>query len=133
MVTSINEWRDSRIKEMTLPSGNVIKLKRAGLMDLIEQGGIPDTLGPLAAELASKQQVKILNVDELKRYVEIVNLVVKASAVEPRVSDEPGDNSLGVREMDFTDRVQIYLWANGVATTLRPFRPEQQKRTFPAS
>lgn len=133
MTTSIEQWRESRLHEMTLPSGNVMKVKRLGLMDLISQGDIPDTLGPLAAELASKQQVRALSLEELKRYADIVNLVVKAAAEEPKVTDQPGPATLGAGEIEFVDRVEIYKWANGGATTLRPFRGEKQSRTFPAS
>lgn len=133
MPTSVKEWLDSQFKEMTLPSGNVMTLKRVGLMDLIEAGDIPDTLSGLTAELASKQQVRSLTMEELKHYAEIVNLVVKAAAYEPKVADQPGEGTLGVRQIDFIDRVEIYKWANGGATTLRPFRAEKQTRTFPAS
>ncbi len=133
MTTSVSEWRDGRFKEMTLPSGNVMKLKRVGLMDLIEQGGLPDTLSAMASELASKQQVRVLSVAELKQYADVVNLVVKAAAVEPKVADAPSAETLDVHEIDWVDRVQVYNWANGGTTLLRPFRPEAQKRSFPAS
>jgi len=130
MPTSAKEWK--RTEEMTLPSGNVVRVKRVSLMDLIVQGGIPDTLSPLATEVATKTQMK-LEPGDLQQYEAVVNLVVKAAVVEPQVADQAGPETLGVREIDWLDRLEIFKWANGVATTLRPFRGERPPRPFPAS
>lgn len=129
--TSIEDWKCNHV--MVLPSGNVIELRRVGLMDLIYQGGIPDTLTPLAIELATSDKItRGFKEEDLKNQLDIVNIVLKASAVNPRVADRHGEDSLGVDEVEYFDKVQIFNWANGVTTTLRPFRPEQ-KRTFTAS
>ena len=74
-----------------------------------------------------------LSREQLTQYEGVVNLVVKAAAVEPRVDDQAGPECLAVREIDWIDRVQIFNWANGVTTTLRPFRGNGQTRAFDAS
>lgn len=105
-----------------------MKLKRVGLVDLIAGGRIPDTLSALAAQVVSKSNLKQLSVDDLKQYAEIVNQVVIASAEEPKVTKAAGgDNTLGIGEIDWVDRVQIFNWANGAANALRPFRPEPER------
>ncbi|MCG3208625.1 MAG: hypothetical protein FOGNACKC_02236 [Anaerolineae bacterium] len=119
MATSVSDWQ--KTTEMTLPSGNVINLRRVALLDLIAQGGVPDTLSGLAVELVAKSQVK-LDAGQLRQYEQIVNLVVRAAAVSPPVTDQGGPDSLAVRDIDWVDRVQIFNWTNGAATALRPFR-----------
>ena len=128
---SASEWK--RTHEMTLPSGNTGEFKRVALMDLIAQGGIPDTLSGLAAEISNKDKIAALTVEDLKKYVGVVNIVVKAAFVTPKVADVVGPDTLAVSEVDYVDRLEIFKWANGAATTLRPFRPESQKRAFDAS
>jgi len=122
MATNATNWQ--RDFEMTLPSGNVIRLKRVSLLDLIVAGSIPDTLSARAVEMVSQTQARKLDAAELRQYENVVNLVVKAAAVEPRVADRSGDETLAVTEIDFVDRVQIYNWANGAANSLRPFRDQ---------
>lgn len=118
--TSIKEWRNNSSKLVTLPSGNVMKLKRVALAELIGLGRIPDTLTGLAVTLINKSTT--LTAEQLKEYVEIVNIVVMAAADEPKVARTASDNTLGIDEIDWVDRVQIFSWGNGAASSLRPFR-----------
>lgn len=133
MATNIKEWQ--KTAEMTLPSGNVVQLKRVGLMDLIAQGNIPDTLSGLATEVATKDKLRSLSAEELAEYVNIINLVVKACAVSPKIADAATEDTLAVTDIDFVDRVEIFSWANGVANSLRPFlgQPRRKARSFNAS
>lgn len=131
--TTVQEWRQSRIVEVELPSGNRAKLKRVSLIDLIEQGRIPDTLSGMAIEAATQSKLRKISLAELLEYVQVVNLVVKACFEEPQVEDQGSETSLGVDDIDFVDRAHVFQWANGVANELRPFRPEGEKRTFHAS
>lgn len=121
-VTDLSAWRSNATKPFTLPGGNVIRLKRVSLIDLIVAGQIPDTLSGLAAEVAVKGAGRAVSAEELKRYGEIVNVVVKAAAVEPRIGDAPGDDCLGLAEVEWVDKVAIFDWANGAASQLKPFR-----------
>jgi hypothetical protein len=119
-------WRSNLVGEYELPSGNVAKLKRVSLVDLVEQGGIPQTLTGLVTEMAQKQQLRQLSLEELHDFADVVNLVVKACFVEPPVSDEPTEESLGVHEISFVDRAEVFRWANEAAQRLRPFRGESE-------
>lgn len=125
-VTSIAEWRTNRKQLFDLPSNNRILLKRVGLMDLIAVARIPKTLSAMAAQVASKTRIGELGPDDLRQYAEVVNVVVQACAVEPKVGPEASDDTLALHEIDFVDKVAIFNWANGAANALRPFRPDQQ-------
>ena len=129
MATPVSDWQTSH--ELTLPSGNVARLKRVALIDLILQGGIPDTLSSRAVEMAGQTQQRKLTVQELRDYEAVVNLVVKAAMIEPEISDQ----GLAISDIDFIDRVQIFNWANGGVHNLRPFRnkPAGETRPFDAS
>lgn len=120
-----DEWKKTH--QMTLPSGNVAELKRVALADLVATGGIPDTLAGLATELSTKNQLNGIDVEGLRQYVEVVNQVVVACMVEPRVS-LAGGFGLNITDVDYVDRLQIFRWANGVAHTLQPFLEEAQAR-----
>ena len=125
MATDIKAWRETLTQEYTLPSGNVARLRRVGLVDLAEQGGIPDTLsGQVEALLKQQQGVPRLSLADLKQFAGAVNLVVKACFIEPRVADVPGEDCLGVTEIPFVDRAEVFRWANENAVKLAPFRRE---------
>lgn len=108
------------------PRGPVFLMRRAGVMDLIEQGQIPDTLSGEAIKLASSGAIgRKWTMDELRDYVGIVNVVVKASVVAPRITDEGGEDSLAVGDIPFVWRVKIFNWAGESVGPLRRFRPQQ--------
>lgn len=130
MATTVKEWK--RTEEMTLPSGNTARLRRVGLIDLIAQGGIPDTLSALATQVATTAQMR-LEPAEVRQYEAVVNLVVKAALVEPAAADTAGPDCLAVREIDWLDRLEIFRWANGATTVLRPFRRQGTAHAFDAS
>lgn len=123
--TSLSAWRAASVQEFELERGGpVAKLRRVGLMDLLEQGGIPETLSGQAAKIALESSQRQVSAGELKKFIEVVNLVVKAAMVEPKVTDEPTDQSLGVREIPYAVRVKVFNWANSSIGNLRPFRGE---------
>jgi hypothetical protein len=130
--TDVSTWRAAMVQEYELPSGNVARLKRISLVDLVEQGDIPQTLTGLVAEVAQKQELRQLSLEELKDFADVVNLVVKACFVEPPVSDEPTEESLGVHEISFVDRAEVFRWANEPARRLRLFRTKQESAVHPA-
>jgi hypothetical protein len=123
MATDIKAWRETLSSEYELPSGNVARLRRVGLVDLAEQGGIPETLsGQVEAMLKQQQGAARLSIVDLKQFAGAVNLVVKACFVEPRLADVPGEDCLGVTEIPFVDRAEVFRWANESTVKLQPFR-----------
>lgn len=135
------EWRAGISGYQILPSsGNVIRLKHIGIMELIEQGRIPQTLSAAAVQVAGTG-LKTQTEKQLKEYIRIVNISVCACATEPRVvqrpvkrveggqeetdwDSPPPEDALYIDELPFVDREQIFKWACGLSSRLQPFRPK---------
>jgi len=126
MTTDVKAWRAGQVVAYELPSGNVARLKRVAVMDLVEQGDIPDTLSGMVADLVDETlgKRKTLSVEDLRRFAEVVNLVAKACFVEPPLGDEATEEQLAVAEVAFVDRAEVFRWANQPTRQLRPFRVE---------
>lgn len=110
-VTSITAWREGRIQEVRLPSGNVARLRRAHILDLAMAGAIPAPLAGLVSEMVSEQKTTI-GLDELGKYGQLVDVVVKAAFVEPRVGDESTENQLAISEIDAADKLAVFAWSH---------------------
>lgn len=125
-------WREAREQgeEVTLPSGNVARLRRVHLLDLVEQGKVPDTLSGMVADIVGTgtKQVKM---EDLAGYIEVVNVVAIAAFVDPPVAAEPSAQALGVQEIDFLDRAEVFRYCNEPARRLRPFRGEPDGAVAP--
>lgn len=113
---NLEEWRKQRQagEEAELPSGLVVRIRKVSLMDLAEQGQIPQTLVPKINELMKGKGGN--SVDEVKEASGLVNVVCRACIVEPA--------GLQVEELPYEDRLAIFTWASAVATKLKPFRRE---------
>lgn len=114
---NLQEWRESRRlgEEAQLPSGLQIRVKKVSLPDLAAQGKIPQTLQPQIDEivnLTKKGQAPSIN--QLGEMTAVLDVVCRVCIVEP--------SDLDVAELDFTDKMAIFEWANEVATGLKTFR-----------
>lgn len=113
---NLEEWRKQRQagEDAELPSGLVVRLRKVSLMDLAEQGQIPQALVPKINELMRGKGGN--SVDEVKETAGLVNVVCRACIVAPE--------GLVVDELPYEDRLAIFTWASAVATKLKPFRRE---------
>lgn len=119
-------WR-AKAKEgelVTLPSGMIVRRKRVHILDLAAQGKIPEGLGAIASELVSASKNE-LGPEDMQRYAEVINLVVKASVVEPQVGDKGTEKQIAVTEIDMLDRVSLFNDSHIATRPLRLFRPKQ--------
>jgi len=121
--TSVETWGRSRTQLMTLPSGNVARLRKVHVLDLAEQGQIPAPLAGMVAALTSAGRVT-LRPEQFKDYVALINQVVKAAFVEPAVADEADEAHLAVGDVEMNDRLEVFNWCHE-ARKLLPFRQEQ--------
>jgi hypothetical protein len=136
MPTSVDEWRArNRPQEVELPSGCVALLQKVNLLDLVVQGSIPTTLLVEAAEIAQDRNGSLSMLQSPERVKELsglLNPLVKAAFVEPKVGDESTTDQLSVDEIDTADKLAILKWCNEGVDALLPFRGEQAGDVEPA-
>lgn len=110
--------------------GPTMLLRRVGLMDLIQQGEIPDLLSGEATRLASAGIAgRSWSIEELKEFSAIVDVVVMACSVSPPLTLDGSDDSLAISEIPFVWRVKVFNWAGESVGPLRRFRQEQNGST----
>lgn len=136
--TTAASWRVARRDGfvITLPSGNVAKLRPVALDVLITSGKLPDILTPIAAKSlwVEEDVANIANVPEMaKGFADLVNFILPAAFMEPRVvcDREPGEGEIHIEDIDFEDKVAVFTLATSGAATLNKFR-EQQARNVVA-
>jgi len=121
----LQTWRKQQQEgeEMQLPSGLVVKLCRVSLMDMAVRGDVPAPLVAQVNQVMSKG-IGDITVESATEYATAINLVVKAAVIDPRVTDEPGEHSVGVGELPIIDRLAIFRECNRYGEALKPFRRE---------
>jgi hypothetical protein len=119
----LEEWRKRREEgePFQLDSGLVIYIRNVTLMDLAAQGDIPVPLMGQAGTVA--QGFRTGDLEKVKDTIPLVNLVVKAAVVRPRIEDEPGPGVLGIGELTVAERLSIFGRASRIGS-LTPFRQE---------
>lgn len=113
----LQEWRAKRAQgeQALLPSGLTVTLRKVSMLDLAEQGQIPETLKPMIGEL-TKVAERGMTADDLTKLGALINVVVAAALVGPA--------ELAPEELPFEDRQAIFAWANEASEKLKLFRPE---------
>lgn len=136
IVTSPSQWKQGEVVQ--LPSGCVARLKRPDVIDLImDNGKVPDVLMPLIFGNKGVKQGRQPNADEitpdmLEMLLPTLRKMVKACFVEPRVMDEPDDNSIGVDDVAFADKLWVFQWAIGGQAQVAAGFPKQSARNMVA-
>lgn len=131
-VTSADEW-GKLYKEgvlVPLPSGKVARLRPVGIEELVRTGKIPDDLSPLAAEVVWMNTPERGTVRTMgKRAVEMLNIVVQAAFIEPRVviDTEPGEGEISIDYIDLVDKQEVFTWVTAPVAVLANFRARQAR------
>lgn len=115
----LDEWRALQAtgEEAVLPSGLEIRIRRVGVLDLAEQGRVPQSLAPQINSMMKDGKVRNASLSDLKNHAELVNIVCQAAIVAPA--------GLLASELPFTDRLALFNWANEVGQKLETFRQPQ--------
>lgn len=126
------DWRRQRTTPIstTLPySGLVVDIGPVQLDALLLAGKIPDVLtGIVASVLWSTvgQGKKEEEIRAEKDFYALVNAVVSACLVTPRVVENPSqDDEIAIDELSFADKLLVYTIATQPASVLYRFRQEQ--------
>lgn len=125
--TAASAWRAPREQGFVvkLPSGNVARLRPVALDVMIASGQLPDILTPIAAKAlwTETETDKIANEIELaKGFADLVNVVLPAAMMEPRVVDNPqADGEISADDVEFQDKLAVFQLATQPVEVLRRF------------
>jgi hypothetical protein len=124
---ALRDWRAKRMlgTPLELDSGLTVIVKRAELLDLAANGEIPAPLLGTVERLANEGAAKVEMAD-LPEFAALVNLVVRATVVEPPIADEPDDEHLGIKELSFSEKMVIFNHAQQAIAGMKPFRGESE-------
>lgn len=141
-VTPVAAWKKSAQSPLlTLPSGNVMRVKKIGLQALMKTGKMPNSLMAYAdaavkkgkkQEVTEKQMVEILqDEDQVREIANFMDTVTIICAEEPEVHPLPDDgvekdpDLLYVDEIDEEDKSFLFQAVMGGTTDVETFRAEQ--------
>jgi hypothetical protein len=86
-----------------------------------------------AISKGSKDWSSVLsNPEEMVEMMGMLRPIVIAAFVEPKVGEKPGDDQLGIDEIDPEDSLAVFQWCNQGANALRSFRGESKEGVEPA-
>ena len=138
-MTTGSAWRaqSTATAITTLPlSGLNVEVGRVHLDALLLAGQIPDVLTPVVADMLwstiGQGQGKEAEIQGTKDFFELVNIVVKAALVNPRIVDTPtADDEIAITDIDFGDRLIIFQLARQPVSVLFRFRQGQAPTVDP--
>lgn len=143
-VTSVSTWKkQAQSPLLTLPSGNVMRVKKIGLQALMRTGIMPNSLmgyAEKAVQKGKKQEVSEVDMLEIlkddKKVAEIATFMDEVTilcAEEPEVHHLPDegvekdDNLLYVDEVSEEDKMFLFQAVTGGTTEVETFREEHAR------
>lgn len=130
--TSGSTWRRPYVEGevVQLPSGNYARLRPVALDMLVAKGEIPDFLTNVAAMtlwVETDMEKASENGELLKQFTELVNLIVPAVFMDPKIVDDPqADDEISIEHVSFTDKAAAFQLAIQGAEAMRRFREQQE-------
>jgi hypothetical protein len=123
------EWRSNNFQEVELPlSGRRLQVRDIGVIDLVVEGKIPNTMMDLVQQLTEN---KISEAEMMKEHSAefgaLIDLVFMHSVVYPPVAEEPDDEHISPKDFVYGDKMALFSWVNREAQIVRPFRPANGK------
>lgn len=126
---------------LPLPSGLAVTAKRVDLQAFIGHGTVPNPLMEVVSEALEKgnkmdpsamveDETGKVDIEQVREMYEMVNTVVVASVVNPKVHpvpedmDERDDDLLYVDEVEDEDKMFIFQWAIGGTDDIASFREQ---------
>lgn len=105
-----------------LPSGIVVRLRQPELSKMILDGVIPSELLGVATGVEGSSSIDPKNA---RKGVQLMNLIVRHSLVEPKVVDEnPQENEILISDLSEADKSFIVNKGQQEVASLKPFRKE---------
>lgn len=129
----LGAWRKAQLVEWTLPSGLIVKARaNVTILDLIEEGAIPESLlGFFQMAMDGETMLSLdkgdVDPEQLPQMIAGFNAMARAVLVEPKIGDQPTEDTITLAELDFNDKAAIFNFAQGGAGRLAPFRQESSE------
>jgi len=124
---TLAEWRAKQLREVTLPSGLVVRLRNVTMTDLMLTGKLPEPILDMAEE-ANRNGQEAMDLKAVAKnagqFAEMLDLITKLSLVEPPLAldGKPDEEHLTLAEISGDDKMAIFNLINGGTAELRPFR-----------
>lgn len=118
-------WRANRNHELTLPSGLVVLVRDASVMDLVINGNIPQTLMGMIVDAANSDgKVDLSKFSSDNGFGALLTEITKMCVVDPPLADIGDDDHIGLDEISGADRMAIFQHANREVEQVKSFRNE---------
>lgn len=128
MPTSGAAWRkpiDEGVS-ITLPSGNVAKLRPVDFSIVIRSGHLPDSLTPIVIEMFKGESKPVDSLEAFGQFVGIVEAVCLCAFVEPKIVEKPKkDNEISLDHLTDMDKSFVFGLMGWSGRELESFRQEQ--------
>lgn len=105
------EWKSAKPLEVTLPSGNVVQVRKPSLIGMMRRGIIPTRLYTVVMQVNDgKKKVEELAPEEYKLFLEALAIFVVQSVVDPKLTLESKstDDLLSIDELSDDDQMTIF-------------------------
>ena len=112
------EFVKSRQKQITLPSGFVVTVRKIEMADLLGMDEIP---APLLAMIEKSETSTKLNPRE---WSQLLDVYARASLVVPSVGDVTDETHIAVFDLPASDKQYIYAWQNEDAADIAATFPK---------
>lgn len=128
IVSKASDWKQGEVVQ--LPSGKVARLKKPDVINLIlANGRIPDVFMPIlfGKDARQGQSADIeLTPELLQDMLPMMNTIIQVCFVEPRIVDNPDENTLGVNDVAWADKLWVFQWVFGGQGHAAATFPRQQ-------
>lgn len=128
--TSAAQFRSASKKRtegelIELSSGNSLVIARPSINNLVKTGQLPSELANAAIKVQSAGGG--INDQDMKKYVEYNERIVKLSVKSPAIVDNPrdGENEISIEDLSDDERNEILLYVNGGLDALSKFRSQR--------
>ena len=128
-VSSVADFRKksasrNEVKTLELPSGAVVKLRRPSVQSLIRDGHIPADVAASLQPSGDPTTSQQLNPAQMKKYLELLDLIVLNTVVEPKLvpAGQGDETSVGVDELEDADKGFIMAYVQTGVDSLSSFR-----------
>ena len=131
VISTANQFRDAAQKRktgelITLESGNVLRVGRPSIGNLMKTGQLPSELANAAVKVQSGGNT---SPDDIKKFTEYQEKLVKLAVIEPKVveSNANYDNGeINISDLSDDEQTEIMIYVNGGLEALAKFRQQRQ-------